>query len=222
MSTSLTLALSSPNYELIYDNNNMRDQTFQEGKKLYGKDANIICPCSNRPYKFGSSFISSHIQSTKHKLWLKEQQTNHNQECGSCCDDRSKVEHLCKQNRAQKVMYNNLSNSKNECDKIIERLTQKNNELNRETVILAAKCDIADESSQKIMTENKKLTELLKLKEIDVSMLLLEIEILEIKVNEFSKIMRPKSSIKQMLEQNEDKIKRLNPKLKLVIAKEIN
>lgn len=218
---STTLVLSSPNYELTYDNNtkNMIDQTFQEGKKLYGKDVDIICPCTKKSYKFGSSFISGHLQSQKHKLWVKDQQTNHNQECGSCCDDRSKVEHLCKQNRDQKVMYNNLSNSKNECDKIIERLTQKNNELNRETVILAAKYDIANELSQKIMTENKNLTELLKLKDIEVSTLLLEIEILEIKLNEFAKIMRPKSIIKQMLEQSEEKIKRLNPKLKLVIAK---
>ena len=218
MSTSL--ALSSPNYELIYDSNNMRDQTFQEGKKLYGKDANIICPCTKKSYKMTSSFISTHLQSTKHKLWVKEQQMNHNQECGSCCDDRSKVEYLCKQNREQKVMYNNLSNAKNECDKIIERLTQKNNELNRETVILAAKYDIADESSKQIITENKNLTNLLKLKEIEVSTLLLEIEILEIKVNEFAKIMGQKSSIHQMMELNEEKIKRFTPtKLKLVIKK---
>ena len=187
MNTVLSTAI--PKYELKYDadTNKMRDLTWEELKKQYGKGSKVVCPCFNREYTINSAFIKHH-ETERHKNWLIKETNEYIQEIGHCGNNESKIETLLKQQREHKVMYHTLRATKEECDKKLESLTEKNIDLEREIEILKR--------------QKKMESELLRdrLRESTVNREIVEIEIIEMEteVSKKSKFILDYQNINQV------------------------
>ena len=129
-----TIIVGSQEYSLKYDvkHNKMRDLTWDELKISYGKGCKIICPCFNRDYIINSSFISSHIQSQRHKKWVEREEKMYIKEFGHCSDIESQMGILYKRQKEHKILYHNLCEIKKECDIKLEDITNKNEILIRD------------------------------------------------------------------------------------------
>ena len=133
-----SLIIGSPDYQLKYDirENKLRDLSWDELKNSYGKGNKIICPCFKREYIIGSTFISSHINSQKHKKWLEEERNLYDNNIGYSGNIENQVDALYKQQREHKVMYHRLSDCKKITENKLEDSINKINILERENEIL--------------------------------------------------------------------------------------
>ena len=154
-----TLAIRPPTYELKYDesNNILCDLTWEELKKTYKKNGNILCPCMNRSYNVTSTWYRAHFQSIKHTSWREQEQKKYIDTWGHIPSSEKRTEMLIKENRNLKKMYADL---------------QKANEHTNEKLELA----------NKHSTFYKKDNNLLKLELEDYNRILLELN-LEILIN---------------------------------------
>jgi hypothetical protein len=161
-----SIVLTAAEYKPIYDgqNNQLRDLTLEELKRVYGKGCKITCPCLKRDYIVGPNFISQHTQTQKHQGWLKKEQDDHIKEYGHCVSSEEKVDMLYKKHRDQKVMYHNLSNAKKVLDDKFVNLEEENKLLReenhfqkKELVIMNSKIDNSNKILCQKFTEQKKI-----------------------------------------------------------------
>lgn len=199
----------SPDYTPKYDakQNKLRDLSWDELKQSYGKGKKIICPCFKREYIINSTFISSHIQSQRHKKWIDNEQNIYIKDIGHCSDIESQIDILYKQQREHKVMYHNLCESKKECDIKIEDINNKNIILTREIEVLKK------EKMEKNKIYNKNYNNKQIKYETEINIILTEIKELEAEkasssVNENNIIVKPKSQ--DTIEQKSSRFKAKN------------
>ena len=192
-----SIIVGSQEYSLKYDvkQNKLRDLTWDELKILYGKGCKVICPCFNREYIISSSFISSHIQSRRHKKWLEQEENTYIKEKGHCSDIENQMDTLYKRQREHKVLYHNLCETKKECDIKLEDITNKNLTLMRDIEKLKK------QKMEKHIIYNNKLLRY----EIENKVLLEEIKELEIK-----KSFNNKMNEKNIIEEKTTRIKKKN------------
>ena len=69
----------APEYTLKFDEkeDELRDRTYQELIRDFGKNAKIRCPCQNREYIITSQWCKTHCISQKHQNWKTLQQKEH-------------------------------------------------------------------------------------------------------------------------------------------------
>mgnify|MGYP003677618978 CR=1 FL=1 len=76
----------APEYTLKFDEkeNELRDRTYQELIRDFGKNTKIKCHCMEREYDITSQFCKTHLNCQKHIIWKTTQQKDHIKKHGHC------------------------------------------------------------------------------------------------------------------------------------------
>lgn len=146
-----------PEYSPIYDvkTDGLRDKTYIELKNEFSEKL-IRCPCCAKDKVFQiSSNITTHFKSQKHSLWKKQVQDELIRIFGHCSPPEHIINVLIKENRYLKRYVSELTDTKNENDKLKQDALKTANE------IIDLKWEIKKESEKnaKLIEENTKLIE---------------------------------------------------------------
>ena len=159
--SSSQLVECAPCYDLKYDEATdiLRDQTLQELKIAYGRDAKIKCVClsnNNRDYIINAGFIA-HMKSHKHRNWREAQQKNHKQTYGHCISPEKIIETLRKEIRDYKKLYAQSTETINNKNEKLNLMSKKLDEMSDEIDILKNEIEEYQLENEGLKKENEGL-----------------------------------------------------------------
>lgn len=124
----------APEYTLKFDEkeDELRDRTYQELVRDFGKNAKIRCRCQNREYIITPQWCKSHFNSQKHQNWKTLQQKEHIKKHGHCISAEQIVDQQSKEIRELKVNIHKLTSENTKKDNKLKILSEKLTEVTDE------------------------------------------------------------------------------------------
>ncbi len=125
----------APEYTLKFDEkeDELRDRTYQELIRDFGKNAKIRCPCMEREYIITSQWCKTHFTTCqKHQNWKTLQQKEHIKKHGHCISAEQIVDQQSKEIRELKVNIHKLTSENTKKDNKLKILSEKLTEVTDE------------------------------------------------------------------------------------------
>ncbi len=182
----------APEYTLKFDEkeDELRDRTYQELIRDFGKNAKIRCPCMEREYIITSQWCKSHFnKSQKKKNWKTVQQKEHIKKHGHCISAEQIVDQQSKEIRELKINIHKLTCENVKKDNKIKNLSEKLNEVTNENSLYNEELERQQEEiytyKEQCQSSDKEIITLTKLNDK------LKRDILNLRKDKFKIVARP-------------------------------
>lgn len=146
----------APEYTLKFDEkeNELRDRTYQELIKEFGKNTKIKCPCMEREYDITSQLCKTHFNTCqKHQNWKTLQQKEHIKKHGHCISAEQIVDQQSKEIRELKINIHKLTSENTKKDNKLKNLSEKLTEVTDEKDLYNEELENIQEELEKVQKE---------------------------------------------------------------------
>ena len=146
----------APEYTLKFDEkeDELRDRTYQELIRDFGKNAKIRCPCMEREYIITSQWCKTHFTTCqKHQNWKTLQQKEHIKKHGHCISAEQIVDQQSKEIRELKINIHKLTSENTKKDNKLKNLLEKLTEVTDEKDLYNQELENIQEELEKVQKE---------------------------------------------------------------------